>query len=168
MEQQRIEYIRKNGTNKGRKKGILWCGIDPDDDKSVIMGFTLCHSIDRYDFPGGVREAGFGMNLAQIRAEKYRFHTDYFVQKTFTEFDIYGADDDELVRIKNPDYKSIVEIPPSVMVRLKTFIVRCKKYYKDKEFPVWINKIEAGDSYPSDLLTMIPVDTSRFYERMER
>ena len=150
----RLEYIRKNGRKNGRKKGVLWCGVDPDDDKSVIVGFTLCHSIDRYDYPGGQRDVGFGVKLAQIRAEKFRFHTDYFVQKTYTEDELVDDFGIELkvVKFVNPDSKSVVEIPPSVMVRLKTFIDRCKKYYKDKEFPTWIEKIVSGEPYPNNML----------------
>ena len=78
MEKMRLEYIRKNGRKNGRKKGVLWCGVDPDDDKSVIVGFTLCHSIDRYDYPGGQRDVGFGVKLAQIRAEKFRLFSTSF------------------------------------------------------------------------------------------
>lgn len=156
METEKIEYIRKNGRRKGRKKGVLWCGIDPDDDKTVILGFTLCHAVDRFDYPGGNREEGFGKDLANIRAEKYRFHTDYFVQKTFTEGEIVDsvvqADAEKIWQYVNPQPKQIVEIPPSVMVRLKTFIERCKTYYKDKEFPVWVEKIANDHPYPYDQL----------------
>ena len=148
METQRIEYIRKNGRRKGRKKGVLFCGIDPDDDQSVIIGFTLCHAIDRFDYIKDQRVEGFGLETAKLRADKWKFHTDYFVQKTFTEDEL----EDEVFMYKNPDNQSIVEVPPSVMVRLKTFIERCRKYYKDKDFPMWIQKIEQGESYPSENL----------------
>jgi hypothetical protein len=146
MELQRLEYIRKNGRTKGKKKGVVWCGIDPDDDQSVIVGFALCHGIDKFDYLDGQREEGFGLSLAKSRAEKFRFHTDYFVQKTFTEKE-FNDNLEYCIEgyIINSDPKSIVEIPPSVIVRLKPFIERCKKYYKDKEFPVWVNQIEAGN-----------------------
>ncbi len=151
MEQMRIEYIRKNGRQKGRKKGVLFCGIDPDDNQSVILGFSLCHSIDRFDYIAGQKSPGFGLETAKLRAEKWRFHTEYFVQRTFTEADI-NNEDLELMVIINPDPKQVVEIPPSVMVRMKSFIERCKKYYKDKDFPAWIQKIEAGEPYPAEEL----------------
>jgi hypothetical protein len=148
METQKIEYLRKNGRSKGHKKGVLYCGIDPDDDQSVIFGFTLCHPSDRFDYVAGSREAGFGLDIAKIRAEKWKFHTDYFVQKTYTEKEIDDAfmEDMKLKRFINPDPGSIVEVPASVMVRLKPFIERCRKYYKDKDFPMWIQKIELGTS----------------------
>ena len=152
---ERVEYIRKNGRSNGRKKGVLWCGVDPDDGKSVIMGFSLCHSIDRFDYIKDMREPGFGLNTAKLRAEKWRFHTGYFIQKTLTEDQIDSIDDASAVYnedgkmilpkiIKNPEPKCFVEIPPSVMIRLKLFIERCKKYYKDKEFPAWVQNVENG------------------------
>lgn len=151
METQRIEYIRKSGRRKGHKKGVLFCGVDPDDSNSVIMGFTLCHSIDRFDYINGQMFKGFGVDTAKQRAEKWKFHVEYFVQKTYTELDI-DNEDVALMFIVNDNPQEIVEIPPSVMVRLKTFIERCRKYYKDKEFPVWIQNIEKGQPYPKDQL----------------
>jgi len=151
METQRIEYIRKNGRRKGHKKGVLFCGIDPDDDQSVIFGFTLCHPTDRFDYIKGVRVQGFGVETAKIRADKWKFHTDYFVQKTWSEDDINFGDETLFIYV-NSDNQSIVEIPPSVMIRLKTFIERCRKYYKDKDFPTWIQKIEEDNPYPYDQL----------------
>jgi hypothetical protein len=156
MELQRIEYIRKSGRKKGHKKGVLFCGIDPDDSNTVILGFTLCHSIDRFDYIEGQREKGFGVETARLRAEKWKYHTEFFVQKTYTELDII-QDDISLMFIINPNPREIVEIPPSVMVRLKTFIERCKKYYKDKEFPAWIENIENGIPYPKDQLEMTEI-----------
>ena len=152
MENQRVQYIRKNGRKKGHKKGVLYCGLDPDDrDKSVLVGFTLCHSIDRFDYMSGIRQSGFGLDIARQRAEKWKFHTDYFVQKTYTEPDIFNEECALYIYI-NPNLQEVVEVPPSVMVILKPFIERCRKYYKDKEFPVWIQKIESGVSYPKDKL----------------
>jgi hypothetical protein len=152
MEMSRIEYIRKNGRKKGHKKGVLFCGIDPDDDQSVIFGFALCHPTDRFDYVKNQRVVGFGLEIAKLRAEKWKFHTDYFVQKSFTEEEISDGD---LFKYINPDTSTIVEIPPSVMIRLKGFIERCEKYYKDKDFPLWIRKIEKGAEYPDNLLDRI-------------
>ena len=156
METQRIEYIRRNGRKHGHKKGVLFCGVDPDDKNNVIVGFTLCHSIDRFDYINGLREPGFGVSIAEQRAEKWRFHLEYFVQKTYTEPDI---EDDEvaLMFLVNNNPQEIVEIPPSVMVRLKPFIERCRKYFKDKEFPVWIQNIEKGKHLPYAQLEMVQI-----------
>lgn len=163
MEQQRLEYIRKNGRRKGRKKGVLFCGIDPDDDQSVIIGFTLCHAVDRFDYIKGQRVEGFGLETAKLRADKWKFHTDFFVQKTFTEDEL--EDGFKLFVYLNPDKQSIVEVPPSVMVRLKTFIERCRKYYKDKDFPTWIQKIEQDQPYSynhMDKIETLPVEERDF------
>lgn len=153
----RIEYIRKNDgfrkvegsdsdekrmVTRGEKKGVLYCGIDPNDAENVVMGYSLCSPLDRFDYIGGDRhEKGFGVNTAKERAEKWSLHDNYFVQNSFTERMIYEGQD--LLLLINPDPQQIVEIPPSIMPRLKTFIERCRRYYKDKEFPAWVKKIEA-------------------------
>lgn len=143
---EKIEYIRKNNRKIGRKKGVLWAGINPHDGNSVIVGFTLCHSVDRFDYISKRKKIkGFGLKTAKIRAEKWRDHDNYFVQKTYNEEEFEKAleeEDVEILKYVNPDKKSTVEVPPSVMVKLKPFIERCRKYYKDKKFPIWINKIE--------------------------
>ena len=153
METQRIEYIRKSGRRKGHKKGVLFCGVDPVDSNSVIMGFTLCHSIDRFDYINGQMFKGFGVDTAKQRAEKWRLHTDFFVQKTHTEIELEDVEiGNKFFFNHNP--QEIVEVPPSVMVRLKTFIERCRKYYKDKEFPVWIQNIENGKPLSKEQLEL--------------
>lgn len=150
MEVQRIEYIRKNGRKKGRKKGVMWCGIDNDNPDNVLMGFSLCSALDQFDWIDGKHVPGFGLELAQKRGEKWADHTDYFVQKSYTEPML--CDDEPEIYFKNPNSQAVVEIPPSIMDRLKTFIVRCKKYYKDKNFPLWVDKIANKDPYPEDEL----------------
>ena len=151
METQRIEYIRKNGRKKGRKKGVMWCGINPDDANKVMVGFSICNSLDRFDWIDGNYCSGFGVDLAETRAEKWASYTDYFVQKSYTEPMLFD-DEKNLVRFINPNPKTIVEVPPSILDRLNTFINRCKRYYKDKEFPLWTDKLVNNDSYDEDLL----------------
>ena len=152
MELQRIEYIRKNGRKKGRKKGVMWCGVDNDNPDNVLMGFSICNSIDQFDWIDGRNIPGFGLELAQKRGEKWSEHTDYFVQKSYSEPMLYGGDSEFLYYFKNPNPQTVVEVPPSIMDRLKTFIVRCKKYYKDKNFPLWVDKIANRDPFPEDEL----------------
>jgi hypothetical protein len=161
---EKIEYIRKNGRRKGHKKGVLFCGIDPDDDQSVVIGFTLCNSLDRFDYIKNQRVEGFGLETAKLRADKWKFHTDYFVQETFTEEELFHAEegDLDLMVYENPDHSSVIEIPPSVMRRLKSFIIRCERYYKDKEFPLWVKKVKEGNSYDKSL--MIKCRVNCFYE----
>lgn len=154
METQRIEYIRKNGRKKGRKKGVMWCGINPNNPESVILGFSLCNSLDKYDWIDGKHDPGFGLDLAAIRAEKWSDYTDYFVQKSYTEPMLFD-DESQLLKIVNPNPRSVVEIPPSILDRLRTFIKRCKKYYKDKDFPLWVDKVDNYDPYPNEELEVV-------------
>lgn len=146
MEQYRIEYIRKNNRKKGKKKGVLYCGIDPNDKNSVVIGFSICSPIDRFDYIEGQRQPGFGLEIAKIRAEKWNLHNAYFIQNSWDE-DLLEDENMPLKYFVNPNSKEIVEIPPSIEKRLEIFISRCKKYYKDKEFPEWINKFESKNAY---------------------
>lgn len=163
METERIEYLRKNGRKHGKKKGVLWCGIDPDNEDGVLVGFSLCHAIDDFDVIskgsnidryGNVkiiteRVPGFGLNVARERGDKWRFHSAFFVQNSHNEEELEAAEDYEipfeLVSYENPDPANIVEIPPSIIDRLRTFLIRCKKYYKDKTFPEWADAVLQGD-----------------------
>jgi hypothetical protein len=159
-----IEYIRKNGRKPKRddnghiiikgsgvgrqKKGVLFCGINPDNNDSVIIGFSLCSKRDKFDYIKGQYERGFGLNLANERAEEWSDYTGYFVQNSWTEKEIdkyYYKKEGDLLIYVNPDAKSIVEVPPSIIKTLKNFIKRCKRYFQDKEFPVWVEKIEQND-----------------------
>lgn len=151
MEVERIEYLRKSNRKQGKKKGVLWCGIDPDNADGVLVGFSLCHSIDEFDVKirGKYRERvpGFGLSVAKERGDKWRFHSAYFVQNSYTEYELNVFDLDLPVLYENPDPATIVEIPPSIEDRLRTFLVRCKKYYKDKMFPEWCEAILQNDPY---------------------
>lgn len=156
MEFELIEYLRKSGRKpkrdddgkiiiKGKgtgrqKKGVLFCGVNPNDENSVIMGFSMCNKIDDFDYVNGQYEPGFGLNLAKERAEKWSSYTGFFVQNSWTEEEIEGPDD--LVAYVNPDTTCIVEIPPSIFDKLQVFIQRCKRYYQDKNFPEWVKKVE--------------------------
>lgn len=169
MEMCKIEYLRKNdgvavkledGTfvrhSKGKKRGVLFCGIHPDDADSVIVGFSMCNKLDEFDFLKDRRKPGFGLDIAKDRALKWTNHTDYFVQTSWTEEEINNPDivltylvNPNLLDKDDPDYRDelIIEIPPSIEKKLRNFIRRCKRYYQDKDFPVWANKLEAGESY---------------------
>ena len=144
MELYRIEYIRKNGRSKGKKRGVLYCGVDPYDPDSVVVGFSLCNPIDRFDYTKDVRRPGLGLEIAKARGEKWKNHDNYFVQNSFTQ-EIFLDATVNLIYLINPDPEQIVEVPPSVVKQLRTFIGRCKKYYKNKDFPVWINKLEKDE-----------------------
>lgn len=150
MEMSKIEYIRKNGRRSGggKKKGVLFCGIDPDDANSVMVGFSLCNSVDRFDYIKNKPVPGFGMETAKLRAEKWKLYIDYFVQKSYTESELNG----DMIWYVNPNPQEVIEIPPSIVWRMKIFVQRCRRYYKDKDFPEWVEKLERGESYPMVLL----------------
>lgn len=151
-----IEYIRKSGRKPKRdddgkiivkgngagrkKKGVLFCTADPEKENGVIIGFSLCSKMDIFDYVNDQYEPGFGISLASDRAVKWADYSGYFVQNSWTEEEIDGGED--LIGFINPDTKTIVEVPPSIIHPLKAFIKRCRRYYQDKEFPVWIEKIE--------------------------
>lgn len=91
-----IEYVRKNNRDK---KGVL-IAIKHDDNK-VVIGWSLCCSLDNFD-------KYFGQEIAYERGCK-RFYDE-------THFE---------------------DIPPSITEKLDIFIDRCKKYFKECEFPKW-------------------------------
>ena len=101
--------------------------VDPDETDKVIVGFSLCHkhydSFDRMVF-GIIKQEDFGKKIAFRRALKN-------VNKIKAE--VYS---DEL------EYKEVdkVYIPATVHASLQNFVARCKKYYKDKFFPVWVDE----------------------------
>lgn len=138
--QEIIEYVRKNGRKKGVKKGVLYCGLDPNDDNNVVVGFSMCCSIDKFDYTGNVHVPGFGLSIAKDRAWKWTNHVDYFVQNSFGEEMI----EDETLELNlkiNPDSSQIVEIPPSLADKLKNFVERSMRYFKDKSFPEWTTQL---------------------------
>ena len=153
-----IEYVRKSGRKPKRddngnivvkgagtgrtKKGVLFCGILPDLPDQVSIGFSLCSPMDEFDVVNGSKEPGFGLELAQARADKWANFTGFFVQTSWTEDEL---DNGDIFMFENPEPKTVVEIPPSICNQLASFIGRCRRYYKDKEFPEWVEKFEAGE-----------------------
>jgi hypothetical protein len=163
----KIEYIRKNGgmsvkiesednseprfirVSKGEKKGVLFCGVHPEDPKSVVIGFSLCNKMDKFDVVNGKKRNGFGLEMATKRAVMWSNHIDYFIQRSWTEEQLFETE--PLGYFVNPNPKEVVEIPPSIAQQLQVFIERCKKYYKDKEFPVWTENIRMGKPYADSM-----------------
>jgi hypothetical protein len=162
-----IEYVRKSGrkpkrndegniivkgNGEGRKKkGVLYCGVNADEPDHVMIGFSLCNKMDEFDYVKGQHEPGFGLELARERAEKWFKYLGFFVQNSWSEDEIEdGAD---LISYINPDTKTVVEVPPSIIGPLKDFIKRCRRYFQDKEFPTWVEMIEKDD--PEEILDYI-------------
>jgi hypothetical protein len=159
-----IEYLRRNGrkpqrdsegkiivkgTGAGRKKkGVFYCTSDSETPDKVIIGFSLCNDLDEWDHIDGQYEPGFGLELAARRSEKWGEYTGYFVQNSWTES--MFEDGEDLISYINPNPKTVVEVPPSIIRPLKKFIKRCRRYYQDKDFPEWIEKIEQDK--PEDIV----------------
>jgi hypothetical protein len=103
MENQIIEYIRKNGKiGRGVKKGVLFCGVDQEFDDMVNIGFSMCSPVDDFDVDAGKKCPGFGLNMAKERAVRWSCCDSYFIQLAYTEEEIED-EDVEILRIVNPD-----------------------------------------------------------------
>ena len=138
---QKLQYIRskgdlikdENGTivrhedgtakrTRGCKKGVMIAFVDPENESKVSIGYSLCHKRDRFDYRQGFRLEGLGVLYALQKADKHR-ETGNFIISFHPVHKQYS--------------KSTLKIPQSISDDLKRFINRCKKYYKDKEFPEW-------------------------------
>jgi len=140
---------------KGIKKGVLLAGISPDG--KLIVGFSLCHKNDLFDYIGGewvpqvdeaglifrekyvngYKEDGFGKLLALKRAEKWADYHNICVMGKRKE----PADSE----IKD----GTVFIPSSIEAKLTEFVNQCVKYYKGKTFPAWICQLELDPTIPA-------------------
>ena len=159
MEYELIEYVRKSGRKpkrdddgkiivKGKgagrqKKGVLYCGVSQDDPDCAIVGFSMCSVMDQFDYVNGQYEQGFGLELAKQRADKWSTFTGYFVQNSWTEEQLES--DNDLIKFVNPNSKTVVEVPPSLIKTLTSFVQRCRRYFQDKKFPEWVERVENGD-----------------------
>jgi hypothetical protein len=179
MEMCKIEYMRKNGGvatkledgtyvrhNKGEKRGVLFCGIHPNNNDDVVVGFSLCNKLDEFDVINGERRKGFGLRIAKKRALKWSDHTEYFIQTSWTEEEIEDLSI-SLEYINNPNIEEIVEVPPSVAKKLLNFLERCMRYYQDKNFPEWANKFMNHNEYQLCSLDFVEVRPALDIEEIE-
>jgi hypothetical protein len=117
----RVEFIRRSN----QKIGVMIACINPLDPDKVIIGFSLCHSrydeFDHINF-GLVKKKNIGKKIAHRRAIKYEDYAEALVYDQKLEENLDGT----------------VYIPASVDQALVKFVYDCYKYYKDKEFPVWV------------------------------
>lgn len=150
---EKVEYFRSKGTiikdqiltnangekiivpgngkrGRGKLKGVMVAYVPVGDDV-VRIGFSMCHPLDRWDHIRGVNTPGHGKYIASERADKWVGKTDAFVNRKVGG---RSAVDPEMI-------KSCVIVPDTMYDSLKTFVGRCKKYYKDKRFPVWVDKL---------------------------
>jgi len=112
LEKPLVEFIKRSN----KKVGILVAGLHPDYEK-VIVGFTLCSKLDKWDWvttgKGKEKVPGFGKDVATKRAVKWE------------SFNGFGDN-------------KIVSVPSSISKELSVFILRCRAYYKDKKLSDWV------------------------------
>ncbi len=113
---------RRTLISRGHKKGSFVAVPDPEQPDKLLIGFSLCHRRDRFDFNGRMKLKGLGNWYAYEKAKKYA-HSDRFVIAT----------DSTAKNLPRP----IVKIPQSMAKDLARFIVRCRKFFKGKDFPDW-------------------------------
>jgi len=115
-----VQYIRKpvmsrNGKtvlDPGEKVGVLVASTNVRDPKRVLIGFSLKHRLDKFDWVDGMHKPHHGRTTAVIRAERWA----------------------------NRDIED-VPVPDSIEDEIKDFIIRCVKYYKGTQLPAWARKL---------------------------
>jgi hypothetical protein len=138
MPNQKIQYFRTNRKKiknsdgsikitKGIKKGVLLAFVDPMDEESVCIGYSMCHPNDKFDYQKGFRFKNLGLWHAVRRAEKYKTSSQWIISMS--------SKDKQLS-------KEIVKVPHSLRKELKVFIDRCSKYYKNKTLPTWAKNFD--------------------------
>lgn len=125
---------------KGRLKGVMVAFCNGDD--SVKVGFSMCHPLDRWDYVDGVHKPGWGKYIANERAEKW-FSKIMAVKHENLAIALAILDDetDTPTQEDRQMFKDAVVIPDTMYDSLCSFVYRCKKYYKDKRFPVWVDQL---------------------------
>ena len=159
---EKVEYFRKKGriikdqihTNdldetiviwgdgrrgRGTLKGVM-VAYASNEDGLVKIGFSMCHPTDKWDHVNGAHNPGWGKQIATDRAEKWISKSNAMVHKNMeAALGVMreGLNDAELLQ----SIKNSVIIPDTMHGSLKTFVERCRKYFKDKRFPEWVDKL---------------------------
>lgn len=114
-----IQYIKKERKSRSGKKvlsrekiGVLVAAPDVRDPKKVLIGFSLKHRNDNFDYVDGKRIPKHGIDMAVARAERW-------VNRDLAD----------------------VPVPDSIKDEVKTFVIRCAKYYKGTRLPAWAREI---------------------------
>lgn len=109
-----------------KKAGVMFAAPIGDE---IIIGYSLCHkNLDKFDYvkdQNGLKKIkGFGLNMSMMRAKKWKEFSTTFICSA------PQPKDEERI----PD---CVYIPQSIAKDLRQFILRCSKYYKEKNMPQW-------------------------------
>ena len=121
---------------KGHKKGVFMATIEKGT-KRLIIGFSMCHPNDRFDYHSQVHVPGLGLLYAMNKAVKYS-NSDSFVITT----------SDMTKQLP----KEVVKIPQSMSEDLEKFIARCKKFFAGCELPPWAEGLLSLDKIECDCL----------------
>jgi len=114
-----VQYIKKERKSRSGKQvlsrekiGVMVAAPDVRNPKKVLIGFSLKHRNDNFDYVDGKRVPRHGKSMAITRAERWANR---------------GIED--------------VHVPDSIQDELKGFISRCAKYYKGTTLPEWAREI---------------------------
>lgn len=120
---------------KGQKIAVLFAGVHKDSPNKVCVGYSMCHSnLDNFNIVrvGTAPEIGyivvedpdFGKKIAAGRAVKWSDKSDP-VEQT----------------IKCDQPQTAAPIPASIYKEMKRFAGRVVSYYKDKQLPEWVVRL---------------------------
>jgi hypothetical protein len=120
MESELIQYVRKTTRKtakrgyitRGKKRGVLLATLHPENENRIIIGFSMCHPNDRFNYVDGLPIDDWGKEMAYNRG------------------------------VKIADSTGDIKVPVTVQCLLPKFLRRCKNYYKDKNFPAWTSNPE--------------------------
>lgn len=119
-----------------RRKGVMVAIYEPGSD-TVAIGFSLCNSLDQFDYKDGKKEKGFGLGIAKKRGTK-NIDTEWIKIHGITSIPQKLRDQGD----KDDKWIPEVKIPASVVVPLRNFVDRCRRYYQDKNLPVWVHLLD--------------------------
>jgi len=120
---------------KRRKLGTLYAIVE--DDK-VGIGITMCNykAGDQWNKIDGTKTKNFNLVVAEKRARKH-IDTEWIKIHGITTIpqELRDEGDGKNIWIKE------VKIPASALASLRVFIERCRRYYKDKTLPPWVDLV---------------------------
>ncbi len=140
---QKILITSEGKRSRGRLKGVMVAYVQEGNDV-VNIGFSMCHPSDKWDCIKGVCNPGLGKQIASDRAEKWVIKNQCITYKDLKAQKLSAAL--KGAELATNDIKKFVVVPDSMHESLETFIRRCKDYYKDKRFPVWVDNLPTASS----------------------
>ncbi len=143
---EKIQFVKQNKA----LKGVLFAGIDPDNDDNVVVGFSMANKMDIHNLEvvDGLKLGGFnkeiGLKLAKKRAIDYIgcSESQVFLYKDETgKREYYPCGKgimDGVITYSDSEKRMTINIPTTLTKPFVYFIDNCIKYYKGKKFPKWL------------------------------